>query len=58
MTLPPIRAAGRHCFGGPEIHMIALCMQSGDDFHAIENGGLRSAKAPAQPSREGPTTLY
>jgi hypothetical protein len=29
--------------------MIALCMQSGNDLHAIGNGGLSSVKAPAQP---------
>lgn len=49
MTLQPIRSAERHCFIEPETYMIALCMQLGNDLHATGNGGLSSAKAPAQP---------
>ncbi|GAA3505578.1 hypothetical protein GCM10019016_126910 [Streptomyces prasinosporus] len=38
--------------------MIASCMQLGDDLHAMGNGGLSSAEAPAQPHPRTAPTSY
>jgi hypothetical protein len=58
MTLLPIRSAEQPCFEGPEACMVVLCTQSGNDLHAMGNGGLSSVKAPAQPTHERSAPLY
>ncbi|MFJ4277574.1 hypothetical protein [Streptomyces massasporeus] len=42
MTQQPMRLAEPHRFGGPEIYMLALGTQSGDDLRTIANGGVSS----------------
>jgi hypothetical protein len=58
MTPQPIRSAEGTASEGPAPYMIALCMQSGNDLHAIGNGGLSSVKAPAQPHPRTAPTIY